>query len=701
MNRRGTLLAVCLLGLTLLALALVCNLKKMTSLGEVEDENGAPISVVAASAGPTLTLTLTRTFTFSTPLFAPNSAWNQTVTGASVLPESDQQIAVTYRVLRGDASDLQPPGPPPTTWPFPDVNFDHYAIPVFRAGAGEQDVMLCDYEGVPGWPSPKFPDAPQQEGGPVTVVAAAGVVRPAGPQDIEADGHLVLYDPATGTEYDFWNATTVRNAPCDSQGGGLTGTAILEAGAVDYFDVRGEGANPNTYYSARATGVPLLAGLILPEDVASGAISHALAIAIPGLRNTSTDPAEPIPADYFYPASTTETDFYNTNPNSLAAGQRIRLKQTIVDDEGYLIAEDTLAPITRMFLKALRTYGAYVVDNAGGFTFYAEDIHTAHLDLSDAQILALIAEANLPAGQTGWQAAMEKLNLELESIPFAYGTETEVITANFEVVEPATRPFTATDWVYLPLVIQGLEQTTTWWQPPVGATWQWQLTDLPIDTALDVDVYDVDLFDNDAATVAALHAQGRRVFCYVSVGSWEDWRPDADQFPETVLGNDYEGWPGEKWLDVRRIDLLAPIMRARFDQCQAKGFDGIEPDNVDGYTNDTGFPLTYQDQIAYNTWLSGEAHARGLSIGLKNDDGQVNDLLPYFDWAMTEDCFADEWCSEMTPFITAGKAVFAAEYTDQFTTAQFLDQVCPQAGTLSFSAILKKRDLDAWRQACP
>jgi len=52
--------------------------------------------------------------------------------------------------------------------------------------------------------------------------------------------------------------------------------------------------------------------------------------------------------------------------------------------------------------------------------------------------------------------------------------------------------------------------------------WQWQLTDVPVDLDLDVDVYDVDLFDNDASVVEALHAQGRKVICYVSVGSWED-----------------------------------------------------------------------------------------------------------------------------------------------------------------------------------
>jgi hypothetical protein len=130
-------------------------------------------------------------------------------------------------------------------------------------------------------------------------------------------------------------------------------------------------------------GTPLLAGLILPEDVESGAISHALAFAIPGLRNLSPDPYEPIASDYFYPASTTETDYYNTNPNALAAGQRIRLKQSIVDDSGNPIDETQLAPITRMFLTALRDYGAYLVDNAGGFIFYAEEIKTAVLHLTD------------------------------------------------------------------------------------------------------------------------------------------------------------------------------------------------------------------------------------------------------------------------------------------------------------------------------
>lgn len=238
----------------------------------------------------------------------------------------------------------------------------------------------------------------------------------------------------------------------------------------------------------------------------------------------------------------------------------------------------------------------------------------------------------------------------------------------------------------------------TWWQPPVTTRWQWQLTALPVDQSFAVDMYDIDLFENAASTVAALHAHGAKVVCYINVGSWEDWRPDQDQFPAAVIGKDYKGWPGEKWLDIRQIELLAPVMLARFDQCLTKGFDAIEPDNIDGYANDTGFAITAADQLRYNRWLAQAAHQRGLSIGLKNDADQVPDLLAEFDWALTEDCFQQGWCEQVRPFIQAGKPVFAAEYRDTGIT---LDKFCPQAKAWAISAILKDRDLTAWRQACP
>jgi hypothetical protein len=235
-----------------------------------------------------------------------------------------------------------------------------------------------------------------------------------------------------------------------------------------------------------------------------------------------------------------------------------------------------------------------------------------------------------------------------------------------------------------------------WWHPSVGLSWQWQLSDPEIDPSIEADVYDVDL-DVDAAIIDELHAKGRRVICYISVGSYEDWRPDKDQFPAEVLGNDYDGWPGEKWLDIRRIDLLAPIMLARMDLCASRGFDALEPDNMEIYDNDTGYPLTYDDQLKYALWLAGEAHQRGLAIGQKNASDQTGALVDIYDFAITEDYFFYDEAEMMTPYIEAGKPVFAAEYTD--LPGDFV-AFCKKSKEFNFSTIRKNRSLDAWVEFC-
>ncbi|MCI0525882.1 MAG: endo alpha-1,4 polygalactosaminidase [Nitrospira sp.] len=231
------------------------------------------------------------------------------------------------------------------------------------------------------------------------------------------------------------------------------------------------------------------------------------------------------------------------------------------------------------------------------------------------------------------------------------------------------------------------------WIPSQNASWQWQLAGI-VNQSYEVDMYDIDMFNNDASVVASLHAKGRKAICYISAGSWESWRPDAYKFPESVLGKPLEGWPGEKWLDIRQIGILGPIMTARMDLCKQKGFDGIEPDNVDGYANSTGFPLTYWDQINYNIFLANEAHARGLSIGLKNDLDQIIFLVPYFDWALNEQCFQYGECLKLMPFINAGKAVFQVEYYLR------LQQFCPWANLLNFNSMKKRLSLNAWRRPC-
>ncbi|HEX6498167.1 MAG TPA: endo alpha-1,4 polygalactosaminidase [Micromonosporaceae bacterium] len=230
------------------------------------------------------------------------------------------------------------------------------------------------------------------------------------------------------------------------------------------------------------------------------------------------------------------------------------------------------------------------------------------------------------------------------------------------------------------------------WVPKPGTTWQWQLSG-EVDTSVDAQMFDVDVDDTDAATVDELHAKGAKVICYINAGALEDFRPDRGQFPPSVLGRS-DGWHGERWLDIRRRDVLRPIMEGRFDVCQSKGFDGVEADLVDGYTNDTGFPLTAADQLAYNRMLADLAHQRGLSIGLKNDVDQAAQLVDTFDFAIDEQCVQYQECDKLVPFIRAGKAVFHVEYDTPN------EQFCPQTRALGFSSMRKNRDLDAARWPC-
>ena len=231
------------------------------------------------------------------------------------------------------------------------------------------------------------------------------------------------------------------------------------------------------------------------------------------------------------------------------------------------------------------------------------------------------------------------------------------------------------------------------WQPPLETDWQIQFNGA-IDTSLDVDMFEVDMFDTTAATVSEFHAQGTMVVCYISGGSWENWRPDADEFPKSVLGKSLAGWPGERWLDIRRLRILRPLMNARLDRCQSKGFDSAEFDNVNGYQNPTGFDLTAQDQLRYNAWLANAAHRHGLSVGLKNDGPQASRLVDYFDWSLVESCFYYNECGPYDVFIDAGKAVMAIEY--RLERSEF----CDDAARHGFNAMRKHRDLDAYRRPC-
>jgi hypothetical protein len=240
--------------------------------------------------------------------------------------------------------------------------------------------------------------------------------------------------------------------------------------------------------------------------------------------------------------------------------------------------------------------------------------------------------------------------------------------------------------------------TGQWYRPAPAATWQWQLQGA-INEGYDVDVYDVDLINTEAAVIASLQRAGRKVICYFSAGSYESFRPV--DVPEAARGKGLDGFEDEQWLDVRSPEVHRVAME-RLDLAKAKLCDGVEPDNVDGYQNDTGFPLTETDQLAFNRFLANAAHERGLAVALKNDLDQIAELVSYFDFQVNEQCHEFDECDRLGPFPMAGKAAFVAEYQQRFvddSTAR--DDLCMASRNANLRTLVLPLDLDdSFRFTC-
>lgn len=246
-----------------------------------------------------------------------------------------------------------------------------------------------------------------------------------------------------------------------------------------------------------------------------------------------------------------------------------------------------------------------------------------------------------------------------------------------------------------PVVAQGEH-----WKPETGLSWEIQISSVPkADDLLEVQAYDVDLFEADAALLESMENRGIRTICYFSAGSYEAWRSDAKRLKK-FRGSKLRGWQGEWWIDIRKKGVRN-VMKKRLDLAKQKGCDAVDPDNVDGYANQNGLGLKRSHQVKYLRFLAREAHARGMAIGLKNAVELIPALEPQFDFTVNEECFDYNECDTLERFISAGKPVLQIQYGDNAAAREnAAEQWCDKANAREFSTLIKGWDLDEQRIDC-
>jgi hypothetical protein len=249
--------------------------------------------------------------------FSPDSVWNRALAPDAAL---DVRSVAYVDALNRQVRDTG-------AW----INTTSWSTPVYTVAADQPTVEVKP----DGWAqsSPLLTSAGQQVPIPAGAQPAAGT-----------DQHMVVWQPATDTMWEFWRASRQVDGWHASWGGRMDRVSA----SPGYFTTPAD-------WGATATSLPLLGGLIRPDELAAGHIDHALAIAIPQSRASwSSWPAQ-------------RTDGTVNDENAIPEGARFRLDPTLD------LSAMPMTPLVRMLAQAAQRYGIVVRDRAGDVTFYAED----------------------------------------------------------------------------------------------------------------------------------------------------------------------------------------------------------------------------------------------------------------------------------------------------------------------------------------
>lgn len=264
-----------------------------------------PAALVAVvCAGTTAAPALSAPTVAGCPVLPATSAWNRPVDRAPVANNSATLIR-SIGLSAGFHAD------------FGSGTYDGgpIGIPFTTVGAGQPQVKVS------------FDYADESDKGPYPIPANAPVE---GGKNADGDRHVIVVDRASCRLYELYDAHP------------LAAGRSWKAGSGAIYDLGKNPARPEGWTSADAAGLPILPGLARYDEVATGAIAHALRFTAPRTRAAFVPPARHFASD-------------SRDPKLPPMGLRVRLKRSV--------SLRGLPPQARVIAQAMKTYGLLLADN--------------------------------------------------------------------------------------------------------------------------------------------------------------------------------------------------------------------------------------------------------------------------------------------------------------------------------------------------
>jgi hypothetical protein len=286
--------------------------------------------------------------------FPSTDPWNTNVTAAAVDPNSASIIAYI-----GGTTPLHPD---------------------FGSGDIGKSTIGIPYQVVSGTPNVAIAytaSASESDPGPMPIPVGAlieGYPKAGG----AGDKHVLVLNRDNCWLYELYNSKLQTD-----------GSWKADSGAV--WDLNNDNKRPYTWTSADAAGLSVFAGLVRYDEVANGAINHAIRFTLPASVAAFVPPA---------------THWASNSTDTYAApmGMRLRLKASF-DISSYSAANQVI-------LKALQTYGMIMADNGSALymsgapndSWNNTDLHSLDgVTASDFDVLQetpLYTSANVPTGSS-------------------------------------------------------------------------------------------------------------------------------------------------------------------------------------------------------------------------------------------------------------------------------------------------------------